>query len=122
MGMSEEDEKLVAQYLAKLRAQRARDIDQAGHAHLNKEIALATAIERRNRLRDQYLAAQKDLQGLDATDVGIDLFEKVALDARSEYDQADADVETKNFAAQAAFDYYSALIDEAKKWGDFDDN
>ena len=51
-----------------------------------------------------------------------DLFEKVALDARSEYDQADADVETKNFAAQAAFDYYSALIDEAKKWGDFDDN
>lgn len=122
MGMSEEDEKLVAQYLAKLRAQRARDIDQAGHAHLNKEIALATAIERRNGLRDQYLAAQKDLQGLDATDVGIDLFEKVALDARSEYDQADADVETKNFAAQAAFDYYSALIDEAKKWGDFDDN
>jgi RHS repeat-associated protein len=120
-GMSEEDERLVAEYLAKLKAQRASNIAEATLNHFNKEAALSAAIARRNKLRAQYFAAEDDLNSLDPTDVGFDLFEKVALDANSEYEKAEAEVRTKEFGAQAAFDYYKALMDEARKWGDFDD-
>jgi hypothetical protein len=120
VGMSDEDEKLVAEYIAQQRAERARAMARATQDYRRKEDAYVAAVARREKLHSQYLAAEKDLQGLDETTVGIDLLSAVYLDAKSDYENAKADAQLKNFQAHAALDYFNALMEQAINWGDFE--
>jgi hypothetical protein len=105
----EEDARKVAQWLAERRALRAKEQALAEQGYRTAEALYLTAVARRDKLHERYLAAKADLDGADPSDVAIELLTRTFLDDKNEYEAAEADAAARNFKAQAAWDWWQAL-------------
>jgi RHS repeat-associated protein len=105
----EEEERRIIQWADAWRAMRAEERRLAELAYNTSEAAYVAAVARREKLRSQYLASEKDVANADASTDMVDLLVKVYLDNKSEFEKAEVDADAKNFRAQRDWDWWNAL-------------
>jgi hypothetical protein len=72
------------------------------------EAEYLSAAAQRDKLHDQYVAAERDLDA-SGKETASDALLQTYFDNRSAYEKAEAEAKLKNFRAQAAWDWWQQL-------------